>query len=233
MVVPKLSTAVFTSLGFPISISTSDEKAAFDEEKASLYAKGLSSSVQALGEGSEEDQAFAWDTIFAFTARMIECGQHYSQEWRGVQKPLVNGECEYCDWKVSDLVAWNRLKAAQTAFTTVEWPAVELLLQPTCPQSARERCSLAALIVATLSKFSILSDEPDTHLESYEKVLYGCLDIIAAEGGSRIVNRLFKDLHQPPVSDSLAAFILVVAEQLVHVMDGPSLRDIAFPLAER
>lgn len=135
------------------------------------------------------------------------------------------------------------MKAAQTAFTTVEWPAVELLLQPTCPQTPEERCSLAALIVVTLSKFSILSDVPDTHLESYEKVLYGCLDIIAAEGGPKLVHQIISDLYLPNASyslekrpytpDYLAAFILVVAEQLIHVVDGPTLRDIAFPLAER
>lgn len=125
------------------------------------------------------------------------------------------------------------MKAAQMAFTTIEWPAVQLLLQPTCPQTSEQRCSLAALIVVTLSKFSILSEDPDINLESYEKVLYGCLDILAAEGGTRVVHQLFKDLYKPNTSDSLAGFILVAAEQLIHIVDSETIREIVFPLAEK
>lgn len=66
----------------------------FDEAKAALYSKGFARTIEALVEGNEKEQKCAWDMIFVFTSRMIECGRYYSKEWKNVRRPIINGECE-------------------------------------------------------------------------------------------------------------------------------------------
>lgn len=90
--VPTLSVAVFTALGF--TLAGPDDRTVFAEDDASLYARGLSCSIRALAHGNDAEKRLAWETIYQFSARMLECGLYNSREWRGVKKPLVNGECE-------------------------------------------------------------------------------------------------------------------------------------------
>jgi hypothetical protein len=107
------------------------------------------------------------------------------------------------------------------------------MLEPHSYATKRERVGLASHIVLTMGKFASLAQDQETHAPRYEEVLYGCLDLIAAGGGTKAVRQLLEDLNEPKVSDSLAGFILIVAEQLIRLIDAESMRDIVFPLAQK
>ncbi|TXT13499.1 hypothetical protein VHUM_00866 [Vanrija humicola] len=93
------------------------------------------------------------------------------------------------------------------------------------------------LIVLILSRFSAITEDNDSGLEQYEKVLYGSLDIIVGLGGGKGVSDTFRAIRGKgplsEVSESLATFILTVAEQLIHLVDARAVRDTILPLAEK
>ena len=107
------------------------------------------------------------------------------------------------------------------------------MLEPHSHASKRERVGLASQIVLTMGKFASLAQDQETPTEGYENVLYGCLDLIAADGGTKAVRQLLEDLSEPKVSFPLAGFILIVAEQLIRLIDAESMRDIVFPRAQK
>lgn len=133
----------------------------------------------------------------------------------------------------ADGTEWERQKAALASFTQVTWPVVEIMLEPHSYATKKERVGLSSHIVLTMGKFASLAQDLDVPSDGYENILYGSLDIIAASGGAKAVRQLLDDLNEPKVSDSLAGFILIVAEQLMRQIDAESMREIVFPLAQK
>lgn len=93
---------------------------------------------------------------------------------------------------------------------------------------------LVTLIIRTLSKFTPVTEEEQDPVDNYEKTLYGAFDILAGEGGGRAVRTLFDHLEKNEyISDSYAAFVLTVGEQLVRMIDSRTVRDFLLPLADK
>ncbi|GMK57673.1 hypothetical protein CspeluHIS016_0405070 [Cutaneotrichosporon spelunceum] len=216
-VAPQLHNAIFDSLGYP---SVAGRRTKLDLQTTKELSRGLSRTITALSQGGDQDQALAWETARAYVARMLDCGEGFQAEWTKRTIP-ASGSAEA-----------ERQKVALVSFTQVTWPVVEMMLEPHSYGSKRERIDLASHIVLTMGKFSSLAQE-DSQSEGFENVLYGCLDLIAANGKSVAVRQLLEELNRPKVSDSLAGFILIVAEQLIRLIDAQSMRDIVFPLAQK
>lgn len=106
------------------------------------------------------------------------------------------------------------------------------MLNPERSCSKKDAVELSTLIVVTLAKFASLTEGEST-MDGYEKVLYGSLDVLAADGGARGTRQLFKLLQNEPKTDSLSGFILVVADQLIRLLDAETIRDYVLPLAHK
>jgi hypothetical protein len=106
------------------------------------------------------------------------------------------------------------------------------MLNPHRHPSQQQSIKLSMLLVLTLAKFASLTQSEGT-MEGYEKLLYGSLDVLAAEGGPRGVRSLFAELWHEKRSSQLAAFGLLVAEQLIHLVDAATIRDKVMPLAAK
>lgn len=97
-----------------------------------------------------------------------------------------------------------------------------------------ESVNLVTLIIRTLGKFTTVNEDDREPADDYEKTLYGALDILAGEGGGHAVRRLFDMLDRKDhISESYAAFVLTVGEQLVRMVDSRTVRDFLLPLADR
>ncbi|BEJ03819.1 hypothetical protein CcaverHIS641_0109940 [Cutaneotrichosporon cavernicola] len=216
-VAPQLHDAIFQSLGYP---SIAGGRPKLDLQLTKELSRGLSQTIIALSQGGDRNQVFAWDTATAYVARMLDCGEGFQKEWTKRTAPA------------SGSIEWERQKEALASFTQVTWPVVETMLEPHSYGSKRERVDLASHIVLTMGKFASPAQE-DSQSAAFENVLYGCLDLIAAHGKSVAVRQLLEDLNKPKVSDLLAGFILIVAEQLIRLIDAQSMRDIVFPLAQK
>lgn len=98
----------------------------------------------------------------------------------------------------------------------------------------KQTVTLVTFIIRTLSKFTPVTEEEQEPVDNYEKTLYGALDILAGEGGGRAVRALFDQLEKKEyVSDSYAAFVLTVGEQLVRMVDSRTVRDFLLPMADK
>jgi len=121
------------------------------------------------------------------------------------------------------ITGWDRQKTALFAFLYAASSILQVLLQDDPPQRY-DSADMATEVLLTLSSFSDLTDSSNGGFEGYDKVFYGCLDVLAARGGTNGVKRLFDRLFdQGVMSDHKAGFILVVGEQVVHHLDGKSL----------
>jgi hypothetical protein len=88
------------------------------------------------------------------------------------------------------------------------------------------------LNVLTMAKFASLT-QSEGMMEGYEKLLYGSLDVLAAEGGPRAVRSLFDALWKEKQSFQTAAFVMLVGEQLINLLDATTLRDKIMPIAAK
>lgn len=83
-----------------------------------------------------------------------------------------------------------------------------------------------------MASFACLPDFTKGSFENYHRVLYGSLDIIAGKGGVKATEKLFALLSQEdPLSDTRAAFVLMLGDELVHQLGRGSI-DLLLPLAE-
>lgn len=99
---------------------------------------------------------------------------------------------------------------------------------------AEQTTDLVTLIIRTLGKFTPVTEEEQEPVDNYEKTLYGAMDILAGEGGGKAVRALFDHLEKKEhVSDSYAAFVLTVGEQLIRMVDSRTIRDFLLPLADK
>lgn len=62
--------------------------------------KGLSQTIVALSQGSDRNQAFAWDTATAFVARMLDCAERFQKEWSKPTKPASGSIGESREWEL-------------------------------------------------------------------------------------------------------------------------------------
>ena len=75
-------------------------------------------------------------------------------------------------------------------------------------------------ILFTLAAFVEVVDGSQGGIEGYDKVLYGCIDVLVARGGSSDVKRLFDLFFEgAEMTDAKSTFVLLVAEQLVHYLE--------------
>lgn len=219
LIVPRLHVALMTALGFN---STTTKSPQLNMDEITALSRGLARSFTALSDGGEVSQEYAWEELTAFARRMCyDCVAKIQNDWLSRGSPPPKGGA-----------LWELEKAALFAFLTVTWPAVQVMLDPEGHSTRKTSAELSSVIVITLAKFATLT-EADSEMEGYERVLYGSLDILAADGGSRGVKNIFKELQKEPKTDSLAGFILIVADQLIRLLDAGTIRDYVLPLAHR
>lgn len=120
---------------------------------------------------------------------------------------------------------WNHQKTALFAFLRPSTSMLNCLLHDDPPQDS-EQSDMAIEMLLTLAAFSKVVDASEGGLEGYDKLFYGCLDVLAARGDTAEVNNLVRRLSKPPATttNAKAGFLLTVGEQLVHHLDNDSLR---------
>ncbi|KAL1412969.1 hypothetical protein Q8F55_000718 [Vanrija albida] len=223
-IMPFLHVALFSALGFALDKSSLEiYPSVVDAPKVASLSHGLSVAISALLEGGPTSQQYAWQAARAFTFRMYEVVQDMEKRYPNLTKNSAE---------------WERRKSSLLSLLAVSWPVVQLMLDP-AQSLLSEKLLLthSELLILILSHFAVITEDNDSGLEQYEKVLYGSLDIIVGLGGGKGVSDTFRAVRGKgplsKVSESLATFILTVAEQLIHLVDARAVRDTILPLAEQ
>lgn len=92
---------------------------------------------------------------------------------------------------------------------------------------------LSATLVQTLAAFSSIKDSNEGSVGDFDRVLHGCLDLLAFDCDSLALRHLFADLQRDNMTPSRAATVLECGELLVGQLDRVSVADILLPIAER
>ena len=93
-----------------------------------------------------------------------------------------------------------------------------LLLDDRAPHASTRDMGIEVLF--TLASFVEVVDGSQGGVEGYDKVFYGCIDVLAARGGSFGVKRLFDRLfEEAEMSAAKSSFVLLVTEKLIHYLD--------------
>lgn len=230
-VVPRLNLELFSSLGFPPppSVEAYNDNTVHPDDVDQM-SRALARCFSALSEGGPSSQEFAWEELVAFSKRMYaDCATKLVDEM-GSFEPSKGSRGKLVSIFAGLIQEWDRQKEALYAFITVAWPGVTIMLDPHRHPSAKQSAELSEVNILTLAKFASMT-ESEGVIEGYEKLLYGSLDVLAAEGGPRGVRRVFDRLWEEEHTEQLSAFVLLVAEQLVHLLDAQTLRDRVLPLA--
>jgi hypothetical protein len=105
---------------------------------------------------------------------------------------------------------------------------------PSMSNSLDLRAEIAVQMLRILYTFSDIVDAAGGGLEGYQRVLLGCLDVLAVTGGADGVTRLLKALDREyGTSDGKDSFVLVVGEELVRLLKPGVIRDVLLSRAER
>lgn len=239
-IMPFLHVAIFSDLGFALDKSSLDiYPSLVDTKHVASLSRSLAVAISALFKGGPTSQQYAWQAARAFTFRMYEVSQDLNKRAVDLKKdsagewPCAGGEAV-----LTCGPEWERRKSSLSSLLAISWPVVQFMLDPSQRLLSEElMLTHTELIILVLSRFSAITEDNDSGLEQYEKVLYGSLDVIVGLGGGKGVSDTFRAVRGKgpvsEVSESLATFILTVAEQLIHLVDARAVRDTILPLAEK
>ena len=201
-----------------------------DTEKCGEHARALARAFIVMDHGGPSTRRQSWDGIrqFCFLTRdNIPAMRMRSQSTNNIV--IISKDND-----------WDHQKMAFFAFLLPATSIVEILLSSQPPTTTSPRIStlppsaeLSIEILITLGSFTELIDHSQGSLEGYRRVLFGALDVLAANGGLEGVRILLRNLVHSNSSPAHAAFILLAGEQLINEVDGSSLREILLPLCQQ
>lgn len=141
---------------------------------------------------------------------------------------------------------WEEQKTALFAFLLPAQAILTILLHDDpplagSPSGIHPSAELAIHLLITLSTFSSIVSRSKGGLEGYQDLLYGSLDVLSARGGCVGVKKFFQALEagrkvkdvNVDIGADTAAFMLVLGEQVISLLDEYSLTEILLPLANR
>ena len=94
-------------------------------------------------------------------------------------------------------------------------------------QDPHPSAELASEILLVLGSFANLLNSSQGGMEGYDKVFYGCIDVLAARADTEGIKRMFEPLKgDHGISAARAAFMMRVGEQLVQRLDGETVKGL-------
>jgi len=130
---------------------------------------------------------------------------------------------------------WKKYKSTLFAFLVPSSRIIDILikdLEDPATEGKFEYADLSLQVIATLAAFSVLTQLTEGGLEGDDRVLFGSLDILVAQEGTKGVQQLFEILVQGEMPDARAAFVLRCGELVVDDMSNATLVQQLLPLAQ-
>lgn len=130
---------------------------------------------------------------------------------------------------------WKKYKSTLFAFLVPSSRIIDILikdLKDPATEGKFEYADLSLQVIATLAAFSVLTQLTEGGLEGDDRVLFGSLDILVAQEGTKGVQQLFEILVQGEMPDARAAFVLRCGELVVDDMSNATLVQQLLPLAQ-
>ena len=130
---------------------------------------------------------------------------------------------------------WKKYKSTLFAFLVPSSRIIDILikdLEDPATEGKFEYADLSLQVIATLAAFSVLTQLTEGGLEGHDRVLFGALDILVAQEGTKGVQQLFEILVQGEMPDARAAFVLRCGELVVDDMSNATLVQQLLPLAQ-
>nr|KIR46902.1 hypothetical protein I312_03795 [Cryptococcus bacillisporus CA1280] len=188
-------------------------------DNLALISRALARSFIIVESGGPSSRDHLWDILSRFCSIIGDIGRQLGKE---ESEQTVNTQIR---------------EHHQSVFSSFLLPAsaiIDILVARVTSSSYGDSLAvdIAIELLLALASFACLPDFTKGSFENYHRVLYGSLDIIAGKGGVKATEQLFALLSQEdPLSDTRAAFVLMLGDELVHQLGRGSI-DLLLPLAE-
>ncbi|WVF68629.1 hypothetical protein IAT40_003399 [Kwoniella sp. CBS 6097] len=218
---------------------TSDVASA--EAEVPRTAQALARTFEVLHSGGPSRRENASQAMRKFCVHMRGIGEKLESEGLSALSPEV---------ATAGDDGWIKHKTAFFAFLLPASTILDLLLSSSSFYAETvslfdlpRPVELSIQMLSTLASFAYLTDASQGGFEHYHRIFYGCLDLISGgktqggDGGNdqRVLasNRLLEELwREDTKGDARAAFVLVIAEELMPYLSSKSI-ERCLPLAER